>query len=451
MRLDAKHQYAAVAIPFFTALVAFLCKETLGLTALGLGFVWLLFKVRERGFWLAAAPGAATALGLALALLSDRLKSSPFTAGSGAYQTDLHPLSILHETLRYAEGAVNPLSVAVLAAAGWLAFRSLDRRALWLAVPICVATAALAWVPNALIPRHYSSGYSWSGAYILFLPVLLVAGSRRRNIESMISVAAILVFAALSPLLFLYEYRSAENLWMLEQEATQRNQIKALADLETKLPEGGAPPHILVTGVNSPFTIFHIASALHAIYPKFSRAKFDVVYYVKPVKETTDGVALIPTGSAQPAQYDAVWVFNRDGTLRSAAPPPPHPADSYVPDIGLTVRDTLIYPELIDVFPHRISDQGSDRATAGQYFRCGTLLLTYQNAAMAEKCLARAIELLPKNPYYFYFHGIAQENLGKLDLARASYAKAVETDDPKNPNPIFRQALANVDAAAVKP
>ena len=80
LRLDAKHPYAAVAIPFLTALLAFLCKETLGLTALGLGFVWLLFKVRERGFWLAAAPGAATALGLALALLSDRLKNSPFTA-----------------------------------------------------------------------------------------------------------------------------------------------------------------------------------------------------------------------------------------------------------------------------------------------------------------------------------------------------------------------------------
>ena len=134
--------------------------------------------------------------------------------------------------------------------------------------------------------------------------------------------------------------------------------------------------------------------------------------------------------------------------MRSAAPPPPDPAELYVPDIGLTVRDFLIYPELIDVFPHRVSDQGSDRATAGQYFRCGTLLLTYQNAALAEKCLARAIELLPKNPYYFYFQGMAQENLGKLDLARASYAKAVETDDPKNPNPVFRQALAHFDAAA---
>ena len=78
----------------------------------------------------------------------------------------------------------------------------------------------------------------------------------------------------------------------------------------------------------------------------------------------------------------------------------------------------------------------------------GQCVETYQNAAMAEKCLARAIELLPKNPYYFYFHGIAQENLGKLDLARASYAKAVETDDPKNPNPVFQQALAHLDAAA---
>ena len=46
---------------------------------------------------------------------------------------------------------------------------------------------------------------------------------------------------------------------------------------------------------------------------------------------------------------------------------------------------------------------------------------------------------------------MAQENLGKLDLARASYAKAVETDDPKNPNPVFRQALARFDAAAAAP
>ena len=178
----------------------------------------MLLKIRERGFWLAAAPGAATALGLALALFSDRLKNSPFTAGTGPYERDLHPLSILHEVFRYAEGALNPLTIAVLVVAGWLAFRSPDRRGLWLAAPICVALAVLAWVPIALIPSHYSAGYSWSGAYILFMPVLLIGGLRRPGIEGLISVAVILVAAALSPLLFLDRYRVPENLWTLGQE-----------------------------------------------------------------------------------------------------------------------------------------------------------------------------------------------------------------------------------------
>ena len=66
---------------------------------------------------------------------------------------------------------------------------------------------------------------------------------------------------------------------------------------------------------------------------------------------------------------------------------------------------------------------------------------------MAETCLSRAIELQPKNPYAFFFRGMAQENLGKRDLARASYAEAVAQDS----DPVFRQALARIDAAAPKP
>ena len=355
-RVDAKRPYAAVAVAFIAALAAFLCKETYGLTALALGLVWMLLKIRERGFWLAAAPGAATALGLALALFTDRLKNSPFTAGTGPYERDLHPLSILHEVFRYGEGALNPLTIAVLAVAGWLAFRSFDRRGLWLAAPICVALAVLAWVPIALIPAHYSAGYSWSGAYILFMPVLLIGGLRRPNIEGLISAAVILVAAVLSPLLFLDRYRHPENLWTLGQETEQKNQLEALTGLEARAPDmGGAPRRILVTGITSIFTPFHRPPALRWMYPKFDNTKFDFVYYVKPSKESKDGIEFIPTGSAQPGQYAEVWVFNRDGTLRSDAPPPADLAEPYVPDIGLTVRDVLIYPELIDAFPHRVS------------------------------------------------------------------------------------------------
>jgi hypothetical protein len=445
-RIDAKHPYAAIAIPFIASLAAFQCKETYGVTALALGLVWLLLEIRKRGFWLAAAPGAATALGLALSLLADRLKDSPFTAQSGPYQTDLHPLSILRELLRYAEGAVNPLTVAVVAVAGWLAFRSLDRRSLWLAVPICAALAVLAWVPNALMPGHHYSGYSWSGACILFLPVLLIAGTSHRKREAGIVVAGILVAAALSPLLFREEYRIPENLWSLAQEANQRNQIEALEDLAAKAPEGGVVQHILVTGITSPFTVFHLPPALRWMYPKFDNAKFDLVYYVKPTRQPSDGIDFIPSGSAQPAQYAAVWAFNRDGTLRSAGPAPTDLADPYVADIGLPARDLVIYPELLDVFPNRVPGHGGAQASATQYFQCGTLLLDYRDFAMAETCLSRAIELQPNDPYAFYFRGMAQESLGKLDLARASYAEAVEKDRGEVRNSYFQAALAHLAA-----
>jgi hypothetical protein len=447
-RVDARSPYVAVAVAFIAALAAFLCKETYGLTALGLGLVWMLLKIRERGFWLAAAPGAATALGLVLALLTDRLKNSPFTAGTGAYERDLHPLSILHEVLLYAQGALNPLTIALLAVAGWLAFRSFDRRGLWLAVPICVGLAVLAWVPIALIPAHYSAGYSWSGAYILFMPVLLIGGLRRPGIEGVASVAVILVAAALSPLLFLDRYRLPENLWTVSLETEQKNQLNSLTNLEAVSSETKAgAQRILVTGITSIFTPFHRPPALRWMYPKFDNIKFDFVYYSDPSRESNDGVEFIPTGSVRPGRYAAIWVFNRDGTLRSDAPPPADPGEPYVPDIGLTAGDILIYPELADIFPHRLSDQGSDRATAMQYFKCGTLSLNYQNAALAEKCMSRAIELQPKNPYAFYFRGMAQEKLGKFDQARASYAEAVAQD----PSPVFRQALARFDAAAAAP
>jgi tetratricopeptide (TPR) repeat protein len=318
-------------------------------------------------------------------------------------------------------------------------------------VPICAVAAMLAWVPNALIPAHYSSGYAWSGAYILFLPVMLVAGQRRPGIEGRFSVAAILVAVALSPLLFREAYRSSDNNWMLALETMERNQLQALTDLERKFPEG-AQQHILVTGISFPFTLFHLPEALHWIYPKFTGADFDVVYYDVPAKTQEFGVKSISAGSVRPAPYTAVWVFNPNGTLRSAAPPPANWTELFVPDIGLSVGDLLIYPELYDVFPTRLSAaQGSDQGTPAQYYRCGTALLHYRSYALAEKCLSRAIELAPNNPYAYYFRALAEEGLGKPDLARASYAKAIEQDNPKAPNPAFRQALARLDAAAAQP
>jgi len=247
--------------------------------------------------------GAATALGLALALLSDRLKRSPFTAGSGPIRRPSSPLDP-------AETLATPKARSILSASQWLGCSGVAG----VSLPRTGARygsrrADLRRHGRARLgteradPRHYSPAIPGAVPISSSCRFLLVAGSSRRNIGSMISVAAVVVFAALSPL----SSSMTIAIRRISGRSTRRQPSEtdqALADLEIKSLQGGAPLHILATGQLS-FTIFHIPSALHAIYPKFSKAKLDLVYYVKPVKESKDGVAFIPAESAQPAQYDA--------------------------------------------------------------------------------------------------------------------------------------------------
>jgi hypothetical protein len=178
----------------------------------------------------------------------------------------------------------------------------------------CLLAAFLSWVPNSLIPNHHHGGYSFNGAYLLYLPVIFIPIILWRQSVIIRSLLVTLTIAALfSPLFSQKEY--AKQWWVLEQERSQRNILHALDSLMAGLKPGKIQHSILVTGLTMPFYPFHHPLSLK-IYPNSGFATYDVVNYsLTGVSERLDLVRFIKPSDVQLGQYSDIWMFAGNGSL----------------------------------------------------------------------------------------------------------------------------------------
>jgi len=304
---------------FCCSVIAFLCKETYALSALVFALLWFLYY-KGRSSAKALTPIVTIAAALILVGVIDLLIKSIFinfaSTPKDPYYINLRPASVLKEIYLYATEGLNPLEWGMVATCGLLIafyFRrgdKKDRYLLW----GCLLAAFFSWVPNSLIPNHHHGGYSFNGAYLLYLPVIFIPILLWRQKVFIRSLVVTLSIAALiSPLFSQKEY--ARQWWILEQETSQRNILHALDTLMGGLRPGKIQQSILITGLTMPFYPFHHPLALKD-YPNAGSATYDVVNYsLTGVSEREDLVKFIKPADVRFGQYSDVWMFAGDGRL----------------------------------------------------------------------------------------------------------------------------------------
>jgi hypothetical protein len=304
---------------FCFSVVGFLCKETYGLSAIVLVFFWLLYW-RKGSLKIAFPPLLIIAGALGLVIAFNLATKSIFLNFVNAVKTEpyyvnLTPASVFHELFLYASEGLNFPEAVVLAIVAFFVFfySTGPNKQLRFLFAACLGAAFFAWVPNALIPNHHNGGYSFSGAYLLFLPFLFIPILWRQKMISRYLIAALLIAALSSPLFNKKPY--AKQWWVLEQETTQRNILQALDSLMESLRPGDRSECILITGLTMPFFPFHHPLALKE-YPNSQFATFDVITYSGTM---TSGryyrVKFIKPVEVDMRRYDRVWMFGGNGAL----------------------------------------------------------------------------------------------------------------------------------------
>ena len=453
-KYDSIPRSAYLIISAILLLFSFLFKETYSLSALLLGAIWF-FANRPKGVIRAAMPIVVVSVALAITFLINAINGSPFTgaksyAGS-PYLIVLSPLELIIEWRRYGIDGLNLLTFSLLLLVASSTFKFLsdigERR--WLVILLPLA-GALAWLPNAALPNHYSSGYSFNGIYLMYVPILLAAFLWRAGYIARVLSAVLVMGALCSPIFFDDSYKS--NAWILKQEDRQRNLLQALEGLTAVLTSDVGSQRILVTGIDFPFTPFDHGLSMHS-FTRGADIQFDVLAY----KPRGVGVAAFPLLEAQPSgvkfisaqdvnflQYQRVWAFNSDGNLVKNVSEPGLLLKGEVKD-GFSAAELLLYPNLLRIFGDSESQYfGHKPLTGYEYLECGGQLLVYENLSGAEACLTQSVRLLPENPYPYFYLGQVYEKQGFFSLAISFYEKALTLDNPKSPNPSFKHELERV-------
>lgn len=417
---------AAVCIAFF--IVAFKAKETYGPPALVIFATFILiryWKVRS----LSAVRGHLAVLvimtaSLLLSLAYARYVGSSFVSGgdaSSSYRIDASPASIANEWLRYATGGFKWSSLALVLAgiaAAWL----MNWR-MGLAALACLLAGISAWLPNALLPNHYFSGYSWNGAYLYLLgviPLVVLFGRLYKGLVVIPFLVAPLVLFEAQP-----EYKLNE--WTLNQEAGQRRMWQGITRILEE--QGTRSRNVLVTGIVLPFSPFFMPNAMSYLAPDIH---FDVVDYAGiRGAVATEQVRFVPPTDVWLEDYAEVWIIQPDGSVSAA---------EVTADLartgGAAWLDKVLYPAAADVLP----SGGTEVPQVTAYLKCAQAYTVYRATARAEECLSAAMSRYPDNPYPFFQAGKLAEASGRKDDALRYYQLAIDKDDPKARNPFFEKA-----------
>lgn len=439
-----------ISILFGFFVCAFLAKETFALSALFLCMAWWMLakpRSRPRVMYVSAALGMA----LGIALVINRINKSPFL-GNGAiagspYQIDFSIGSMFSEWIRYADEGMSLgawLFVAVLAFALCLYRRVVGPKLSVLAWALPVA-GALAWLPNSVIPNHHYPGYSWNGSYLIYGPALFLGTLWAiRQWAGMFAVAASCLAIA-TPALSAARY--SVNEWVLEQQHRQQRLLSELAQRMHQLPSG--EHSILVTGLDFPFSPFDYGYSLLSL-GALDGKHFSVVTYasqgdtsaaLEAARKQLPFVQFVTPKDAYRDHFDVIWMFRNDGSLIRSV----QIGNGILPSaaLGFTPTELMIFPGVAEALGVA-SGAGVNFANLDDGYRllnCGTALISYQQPAMALRCLEASIRKIPANAYPYYYSGIALELLKQSDEAKLFFEKAVAHDDAMKPNPAFKEAM----------
>jgi peptidoglycan/LPS O-acetylase OafA/YrhL len=312
-----KNAILAGSILFICSLLAFLSKETYGLAALSICLLWFIYY-RKVSALKAALPFIMISAALVLAVVNNLLIKSifinPGAVANDPYHISLNPIIVLREFFLYAKESMNAANIGLIALLGYLFFKSRtdNKKALIYITFGCIAGAILSWVPNAILPNHHYKGYSFNGAYLLYVPLLLfpVLWVGKNITRAVVITLMVLCFG--SPLLNIAKYK--DNDWVLIQENTQRNLLNALGPLIANIHPSREPQKILIEGITFPFHPFAFPQSLRT----FSNAKyahFDVVSYgpLPAGGVRNDLVKFINPSDSGLVNYQEKWVFDKDG------------------------------------------------------------------------------------------------------------------------------------------
>jgi len=308
-----------------------------------------------------------------------------------------------------------------------------------------MTAAFLAWVPNSILPNHYFIGYSISGSYLLFLPVLIIPMFWQENRKLRFFTFLIITLSILSPILNKNNYE--ENAWLLTQERTQRNLLISLFQLMDGHHSTNSSDRVLVTGLNFLFNPFIHPMSLHS-FSKGLIPKFDVVSYTtgnlkdETLAESVDWVKFIRPKDVDLHNYSKVWKFASDGHLvRVLRIGDPLPAS--VPSLGIKSQDLIIFPDVAGII-NVLKDPRRDRKNLADgylMFRCGLSFIDYQQPSLALGCFEASVHKVPKSPYPYYFTALTLEQLNRFKEAKPLIEMAIAHDDSIHPNPEFKQEL----------
>lgn len=308
---------------------------------------------------------------------------------------------------------------------------------------------SLAWLPNSVLPNHHFAGYSWSGAYLLFSPILLLPSAFRRGSWLIKTILAMLIIViAVSPLTFSTTY--AKEKWTVDNQLRQRRLVTGLRDQIKSIPSGQSS--VIVSGLNKPFSPFDHWQSIFSLHPP-EGFQFHVVRYPTIGSENNVIWSAIGGIDAMPGvvtwitpgelNYDDtvnIWLFRSDGSLIQLE-------KSYLHDwayFGIKSLDLLRYPDLLDLVSSYNPDIATESDRGYALLKCGGIFLSYNAIEKAETCLNKSAELIPENPYSHYFLGVALERQGKNASARLAYSTAVKLEG-NSPNPAFGEALLRIN------
>lgn len=312
------------------SLLAFLSKETYGLTALFGTFLWFMYYRKEEvgpdkkmTIIKGLLPFAMVSIAFVVAfILNILIKSSfvdPNAAADAPYHISLKPGIVLHELWLYFKEAINIANIITIILLGYLVLtiNSPYRKIMLFITLLCIVSAGLSWFPNAILPNHHYRGYSFNAMYLLYLPLLFVPMiSIDNNIKKGI-VIALPLLCLVSPVLNRSKYKDNGNQWVLLQEKTQRNLLHALKPLFKDLTPSAKPHKIVIQGITFPFHPFSYPECIRS----FTNAKygnFDVVYYNTALLnngERLDLVKAINPPDVNKGDYEQKWIIDNDGNL----------------------------------------------------------------------------------------------------------------------------------------
>lgn len=309
---------------FSCGLLAFLSKETYGLVGLFLALLWVIYY-RRVSLLKAILPLLVIGIAFIIAFIINVVVKSAFVnpdaSAESPYHISLQPFVVLRQWLLYARESLNIANISIISlllAFLIFSYQKVAKKELLYIVIGCMIAAGLAWVPNAVLPNHHYKGYSFNGAYLFFLPLLLLPILWVEFNRKKVAVVLGLSLCFLSPLLDIPKYKDESNTWVLYQEKTQRNLLNGLeASIKTLTPSK-TPQKVLIEGITFPFQPFVFPEALR-VYPNAVFANFDVVNHNPSIQngDRADLVKFVKPEDSGLVEYDQKWIFNEEGQLVS--------------------------------------------------------------------------------------------------------------------------------------